>query len=151
MARYQDPLSGLWLEEGDLDGRELSEDYTADYIDRDIFSSFYNYASDTGRAFEHNKMLYGRSAQKISDQPSPARSGATRTVQGQRLRAQQDKQAQMSAAMAGQKEGWDYSQRKAGNKGSGPRVWREYKPPTDFDGSTRGGNIHNLLLRRNRV
>ena len=151
MARYQDPLSGLWLEEGDLDGRELSEDYTADYIDRDIFSSFYNYASDTGRAFEHNKMLYGRSAQKISDTPVPKTVGAIRTVQGAQKRSEQDRKAAMKSAMAGQTEGWYYPHKKAGNKGKGQRVWRDYKAPTDFDGSTKGTNIHNLLLRRNRV
>ena len=150
MARYQDPLSGLWIEEGELERREFSEDYTADYFDRDLFTSFYTYAVDSARAFEHNKMLYGRSAQKIQDNFQPIPVSGNRAQNQRNMNKRRAQQNQLSAAMAGQSEGW-YSRPLAGNKGRTPRVWREYRPPTDFDGSTRGANVHNLILRRNKV
>lgn len=150
MARYQDPLSGLWIEEGELERREFSEDYTADYFDRDLFTSFYTYAVDSARAFEHNKMLYERSAQKIQDNFTPITATGNRAQNRRNQNTVQNRQAQLSAAMAGQREGWHYTSGHR-NRGSGSRVWREYRPATDFDGSTRGANVHNLILRRNRV
>lgn len=151
MAKVQDPLSGLWIEEGQIYGRAFSDDYKANYLDRDLFTSFYQYAKDAGRAVAHNERLYGRSAQKIQDNFGPIRPSGNRAQNMRDRNRVQNRQAQLSAAMAGQREGWYAPSSFSGKPQPKALKWHDYRPPTDFDGSTRGTTKHSLILRKNRV
>jgi hypothetical protein len=126
---FKDPLTGILIDEGELEGREFSDDYVADYFDRDLFTSFYAYAQDGGLAKQHNSFLYERSAQKIDDEFKSSQASGPKRVsarsQRTRLGVQSNNQKSAAAMRAG-----------------GGR---------DYDGSTPGGNVHNLLLRRNTV